>query len=79
MTLPSTLILPFIVLVFLGDSVICALAGASPWTMLNMYHARSNVKIQYVVGEMVQSFSGDRVGIKLVEGTGKVVSRWTCV
>ena len=28
-TLPSTLILPFIVLVFIGDSVICVLAGIS--------------------------------------------------
>ena len=29
MTLPSTLILPLLVLVFIGDSVICALAGVS--------------------------------------------------
>ena len=47
--------------------------------MLNVYHARSNIEIQYVVGEMVQLFGGDRVVIKLVEGTGKVASRWTCV
>jgi hypothetical protein len=29
-TLPSTLIPPLLVLVFIGDSVICALAGVSP-------------------------------------------------
>ena len=33
-TLPSTLILPFIVLVFIGDSVIYALAGISFWSLL---------------------------------------------
>ena len=47
--------------------------------MLNMYHARSSVKIQYVVGEMVQLFGSDRVGIKLVEGMGKVVNQSTCM
>ena len=31
-TLPSTLILLFIVLVFIGDSVICVLAGISFWS-----------------------------------------------
>ena len=32
MTLPSTLIPPLLVLVFIGDSVICALAGVSVLT-----------------------------------------------
>ena len=35
MTLPSTLILPLLVLVFIGDSVICALAGVSAGMGLN--------------------------------------------
>ena len=32
MTLPSTLIPPLLVLVFIGDSVICTLAGVSFWS-----------------------------------------------
>ena len=35
MTLPSTLIPPLLVLVFIGDSVICALAGVSVGSKMN--------------------------------------------
>ena len=50
MTLPSTLILPLLVLVFIGDSVICVLAGISPYCQRST--GRRNVEGNSTKGQL---------------------------
>ena len=66
MTLPSTLIPPLLVLVFIGDSVICALAGVSTGT----------VKPAVLLKRVPRAYRENCGSIRVLPGTGYGVRRY---